>query len=104
MTIKSIAVGFTAASLFVLSALAIAADSIAEADIKFDNLTSAHKALIVAGLNKLAQEKKECEKIDKQSVQYDFANASPDNPAFTVQCGEGDHKTTERFSLLDVGG
>lgn len=104
MSIKSIAVGLAAAPLFVLCSFALAADTIAEADIKFDNLTSAHKALIVAGLNKLAHDNKECEKIDTQSVQYDFANASPDNPAFTVQCGEGDHKTTQHFSLLDVGG
>lgn len=92
-----------AAALSALSTLTLAAEPFTEAYFTFDAITSLNKAVIVAGVNKLAKENKNCAKIDPKSVQFDAANASPDNAAFTVVCGEGDHKTTEHFSALDVG-
>ena len=105
MQLKSVlAAACVAASLGTLSNLALAADPFTEKDFTFDPIMSLSKAVIVAGVNKLAKENENCKKkIDPKSVQYDAANASPDSAAFTVVCGEGASKTTEHFSALDVG-
>ena len=105
MNLKStVTAACIAASLSMLSTLALAADPFTEKDFTFDPITSLNKAVVVAGVNKLAKENANCKtRIDLKSVQYDAANASPDSAAFTVVCGEGDHKTTEHFSALDVG-
>lgn len=98
-----LAASIAAAPLLLVCSMSFAADAFVESDFKFDNLTSAHKSVIILGVNKLAKENPACASIDPKSVEFDFANASPDDPAFTVSCGEGDKKTKVQFTATSVG-
>jgi hypothetical protein len=79
-----------------------AADPVGEDDIKWDPVTLFHKQTIIAGLNILMRDNPKCAVLDPQSIRMDMSRGNPDNPAFAVDCGEGDGKAPVYFSKIDV--
>ena len=95
-----LAVTLGALSLF--SSVAFAADPVKEEDLTWEVMTTFHKAVVLAGVNKLRRDNPACAEMDLTSVHYDADRGNPDNPAFTVQCGAADHLTTLHFTKADV--
>lgn len=77
---------------------------ITEADVYWDRQTSEHKALVVAGLNKVRREDSRCSEIDPGSTGYSPTKSTPSNPAFFVTCGTGAGAFNVYFSKSDVDG
>ena len=90
-------------ALFLLaSTTSFAAGPFEEADFNWDDSTSLHKDLIMAGVNKIAREDSRCAEIDPKSARVDYNHGNPDNPAFAVTCGTSDHPVTVFFTKIDV--
>jgi hypothetical protein len=85
-----------------IPAAAFAAGPFEEKDFTWDASTSLHKALIMAGVNKIARDDPRCADIDPASAHVDYNHGNPDNPAFAVTCGKSDHPVTVFFTKIDV--
>ncbi|MFZ2870742.1 hypothetical protein [Zavarzinia sp.] len=60
-----------------------------EADFIWDSDTSRYKNEIVAVVNKIARDNRNCSKIDPSSVAKSPSKSKPGAPVFFVTCGEG---------------
>ncbi|MES2624644.1 MAG: hypothetical protein V4628_05170 [Pseudomonadota bacterium] len=90
-------------ALFLLaSTTSFAAGPFEEKDFTWDASTTLHKALIIAGVNKIAHDDPRCATIDPASARVDYNHGNPDNPAFAVNCGASDHPVTVFFTKIDV--
>ena len=79
-----------------------AAEPLGEADIKWDPVTLYYKETVIAGLNMLMREDSRCAVLDPQSVRMDMNGGTPDDPAFAVDCRNGDSKSVVFFSKFAV--
>jgi hypothetical protein len=93
-------------SLVLVSLLApattFAAGPFEEKDFTFDPFNSLYKRVIVSGVNKLARENPNCATLDPATLIHD--GGTPDDPEFTVTCGEPGHETHPHFSKTDITG
>jgi hypothetical protein len=79
-----------------------AADRFEEKDFQWDPFFNLYKRVIIVGVNKIARENPQCATLDPKSLQH--SGGTPDDPEFSVACGEGDHVTHARFSKADITG
>jgi hypothetical protein len=96
-------VGLLAVWPLLASHHALAAGPFQEKDFAWDPLLEHYKAVVMAGVNKVARDNPEqCAKIDPKSVQK--YGGTPDDPIFEVTCGDAEHHFQVRFSKTDVTG
>jgi hypothetical protein len=73
-----------------------------EADFVWDQKTSPHKKIIVAGVNKIRRENSRCKTIDTGSAYISASKGSPSDPVFYVTCGTGANTFNAFFSKSEV--
>jgi len=73
-----------------------------EQDFDWDPLLNHYKRVVIAGVNKMARERPDCEILDPKTVRK--YGGTPDDPEFEVTCGEAGNQTVARFSKTDVTG
>jgi len=59
-----------------------------ERDFIWDSVTSKYKSDIVAGVNRVAKEVRECKSIDTSSAYVSSSRSTPNQPVFFVTCND----------------
>jgi hypothetical protein len=73
-----------------------------ENDFSWDKNTRPHKAIIVAGVNKVHRENARCRDIDTGSAYISGSKGTKKNPVFFVTCGTGRDAHNVFFSKSDI--
>ncbi|MEJ8837771.1 hypothetical protein [Ramlibacter sp. AN1133] len=73
-----------------------------EADFGWDQFTRDYKAIIIAGVNKLARENSACKAIDPATASRSTTKGSKADPVFWVTCGTGNAARNIFFTKSDV--
>lgn len=71
-------------------------------DFYWDKLTTPHKKIIIAGVNKVHRENSRCKTIDLSSAYVSRTKDSPSNPVFFVTCSTGSGVFNAEFTKADV--
>ncbi len=82
--------------------LSFGAEQFDETDFKWDPFLDHYKRIIIAGVNRIARENPNCEKLDPKSLEH--WGGTPDDPEFVVTCGEPGHTTHAYFTKTFVTG
>ena len=73
-----------------------------EEDFHWDDDTAEFKPQIVAVVNRIARENKNCDPIDRSSVTKSPSRGTPDDPVFFVTCGRGGNVFNVWFRPADA--
>lgn len=79
-----------------------ASDKFKESDFYWDSVTSPHKEVIIAGVNKVHRENARCKILDPSSAYVSSSRGSSNDPVFFVTCGKGASVFNAFFSKSDV--
>ena len=73
-----------------------------EDDFYWDDDTSKFKPQIVATVNKIARENRNCRQVDASSIAKSTSRSKPEDPVFFVTCGSGPNVFNVWFRPTDV--
>ena len=73
-----------------------------EKDFQWDPFFNLYKRVIIVGVNRIARDNPKCATLDPKSLEH--TGGTPDDPEFTIACGEGASISHVTFSKTDITG